>query len=461
MKTGLPRARTAPAASAVLLLLAACSAALISACSPRAERWNVVLVLVDTLRADHLSTYGYGRPTSPTLDRLAGDAARLSATSQAACTFPSVNSLLTSRYPARFFDFGLERALPAETPSLAEILASEGYRTRAATASSIVRNILFPEHGETGYARGFEVFDESCIDREAGCLVDQARDLLEGIDEPYFLYLHFMDPHSPYRPPTDAAQRFAGSPAPEVRPWARQGSIVPIHQALYEDGELEVHPAEQEHLVALYDEEIAYFDASFAKLWELLEERGEVERTLFVLASDHGEELLEHGDIAHCGNLIYQNLLSTPLIFRIPGVAATEQPSALVQNLDVVPTILDYLSLDPPGLELEGRSLRPLIERGRPVNRYAFSLQGLRRAVRDLRFKLVWNVESGEFQLYDLDLDPAESRDVTEEHPETFEELRDVLLRWVAAQEGEGDEGVWQADQVQRHLDALGYLATD
>lgn len=447
-------------------LALAAGGALVAACGHggpgEAPRWNVVLVLVDTLRADHLESYGYPRPTSPALRAFDRTAFRFeNAVSQAGCTFPSVNSLLTSRYPAVFFEPGLDRGIPEGIPPLAEILDAEGYTTLAVSASSIVRATPSQHNRGGGYGRGFATFDEECLLRDAACVNGRAFELLNTAAEPFFLYLHYMEPHGPYQPPDDHPRRFAPRRAPGVQGFVRRGSIIPLFEMVYGDRPMRFSPRDLEYLVALYDEEVAYFDEQFRRLVLDLRRRGLWERTIVAVVADHGEELMDHGEITHCRSMIYETVLATPFWLRLPWAPEGGRRDQLVQNLDLVPTLLDYLALTDRGYRLAGRSLRRTIEEDRPVNRYAFSSQGFARAVRDARFKLVHDLQAGSFALYDLDAGPlAEEEDVQEAHPEAFAELREVLERWILEHEGEdaARRGVRWAEEIDRKLRAVGYL---
>lgn len=453
----------APLPLAARLALLALTAGACLSCGPRAPEgpWNVLFVLVDTLRADRLSLYGHDRATSPNLDRFAADAVvfeRVQA--QAGCTFPSVNSILTSRYPAPFLERAAEAArdrremgIPEDMPALAGILAGRGYRTAAVSASPVVRATPSRVNPVGGFGHGFEVFDEVCHERQnAGCVAGRARELLPGLAEPFLLYLHFMDPHAPYQPPEEHERRFpdaayshgfvaSGNPTRIVRGLKGEAPPVPLTEG------------DVAQLATLYDEEVSYFDDQLAGLLADLEGRGVLERTLVVLVSDHGEELLEHGELGHCWSLTYDTVLGTPLVLKIPGVPGGVR-EARVQNLDVLPTLLDYLGVPADGLGLQGRSLRPAIEEGREVNRYLFALQGRSRAVSDGRWKLILDVESGKARLFDLAADPGETRDVAAARPEETERLREVLLRWVEHQGG----ALEASDEIEEHLRAVGYL---
>ncbi len=424
--------------------------------------------MVDTLRADHLSSYGYPRPTSPALDRFANSAVFFdNAFSQAGCTFPSVNSMLTSRYPHRFlFQPRRDWSIPEETPSMAEILASHGYSTFAVSASSVVRKTPTVHNKVGGYDRGFAIFDEHCLDGDADCVNDTAMAILnelDGADRPFFGYLHYVDPHQPYQPPEEFARSFSSDSTGDgqaVKPFIRRGEIAPIEEMIYHQGpDLALKSHDIQHLIALYDDEIAYFDQQLAALLDELDRRGLSERTLMVIASDHGEAFLEHGDIHHCRDLVHSTVLHTPLMLRIPGLDAVRS-AELAQNLDILPTVLDYLAIDEREFEFDGKSLRRSIEdRGR-VNRHAFSSQGVMRTVVDNRYRLTLNLESGAVQLFDHREDPMEAFDLASQHPQTVQALRSTLRDWIVRYEGKdsSQRSVRRAREVREQLRALGYL---
>lgn len=465
-----PRGKTL-AFLALLALLAAAAAVLIAVRpgkkAPRGPQ-NVVVILLDTLRADHLSLYGYARPTSP---QLAAFAARsqffTDGRSQASCTFPSANSLLTSRHPFRFLgQAGGRIGIPREQRSIAEILGDNGYRTVAVSASPVVRKTPSHHNRYGGFERGFETFDEDCLMKRAACVNRKAArylDELQGGREPFFLYLHYMDPHSAYDPPKGFRDRFT-DPAPGLPPWVLRGNPLPIRRSLYGDGpKIDVAPREIAYLVGLYDEEIAYLDEQLGRLFADLERRGLLENSIVAVAGDHGEEFLEHDNILHC-RTVYDTLNRTPLILHLPAVERPARLGGLAQNLDLVPTILDYLGLDPLGPAgggaLEGRSLRPLIEAGKPVNAHAFALQHTSRSVTDGRFKLIWDMAADRYELYDLAADPGEERDVLARERRAFHRLRGVLLAWLKQVEGGArtSRSLEAAEESRKELEALGYL---
>jgi arylsulfatase A-like enzyme len=459
--------RACPCRAARLLAWSLLPALLLGACARREPaRWNVLFVVVDTLRADRMSLYGYGRPTTPKLAALAREGVVFThARSQAGCTFPSVNSLLTSRQPAVFLRPGSTMAIPETVRSLPEILRAEGYSTAAVSASVIVRHTPSKVNPVGGYGRGFQVFDESCLQKHARCLNDRALGLLEAFREPWFLYLHYMEPHAPYRPRAGHRPRFAAPPVQArqrgVHAWARRGEAWPVSRRLYEgDSRFDFNPQDLAHLSDLYDEEIVSFDEHFAALLGSLRGRRLLPRTLIVLAADHGEELYEHGHHGHCRDLAYETVLRTPLVLWIPGVEPGRRREALAENLDLVPTLLDYLGVASTDLDFDGASLRPVIEADRPIRRRSFGVQGVTRTVSDGRYKLALDLASGGRRLFDLRADPGERFDLSAKRPAEAGSLEAELRRWLESLEGpvSSDESRRRAEELEKQLRALGYL---
>ncbi len=424
---------------------------------------NVLLVVVDTLRADRLSLYGYHRPTSPLLDAFAREGVTfLNARSQAGCTFPSVNSLLTSRDPALFLDQPSDMGIPETVVSLPEILRDHGYATAAISSSPIVRNTPSKMNPAGGFGRGFQTFDEECWKKHAACINKKALGLVSTLPEPWFLYLHYLEPHGPYRPAANHPRKFAPKEPKGVRPWARRGEAFPVGRRLY-DGDIRYQfgPRDLAHLYDLYDEEIAYFDQQFAQLLDDLRSLGDgdlLDRTAIVLAADHGEEMYEHGHFGHCRDLAFETVPKTPLFLRLPGTEQGLRRQSLANNLDIVPTLLDYLGLPAADHTFDGRSLRPVIEKDQPVRRLSFGLQGVTRIATDGTLKLTFDLATGRTQLFDLKTDPGEKTDLSTGRPEDTRRLQAALVRWMETREGPPVESRRKAKQLEQQLKALGYL---
>jgi arylsulfatase A-like enzyme len=289
----------------------------------------VILYLVDTLRADHLGLYGYRRDTAPALSRFARDAVVFdTAVASSSWTKPSVASLFTSQPP------GVHRCVQFYTPldpslvTLAERLRDGGYVTGAVVANRLV-------HAKDGrFDQGFTYFTSPPEPQAAADVVDEALRFLDarrGL--PTFLYVHALDPHSPYAPPPPFDRRFGPAPTPG-------------HPAA------EPHdyrkPADLARIVAQYDGEIAYGDQEFGRLLHELKARGLYDGAMIVFLSDHGEEFLDHGGWAH-GHTLYDELVRVPLVVKYPGnLHAGRRVEKQVQLVDVLPTILKSQGLPVP-----------------------------------------------------------------------------------------------------------------
>lgn len=439
--------------AAVALVAAACGRELPA---PR----NVVVLLVDTLRADHLSLYGYGRPTSRHLDRWARAATVFErARSQAPCTFPSVNSIFTSRHPIEFLGReGGGRGIPAAIPTWAEILAARGFSTGAVSASFVVRDGRTPEQPEGLFGRGFDRFDESCVRRPASCVNARALALLADLRRPFFLYLHYMEPHDPYSPPSSFRRRWSLGYRSEFD-WINAGDMWRVKHAFFgPERALPVRARDFEHLGDLYDEEVAYFDEELGALRRQLEERGLLDDTLVVLMADHGEHLLfEHHQLQHCQS-VYEESIRTPLVVWRPGQRRGRRVDAPVENLDVLPTVLDLLGVPHDPASMRGRSLRRLLAGGRLAERIGFAHHHRWLAAFDRRYKLVVDLEAGSRRLFDLEVDPGEHYDVGANRPAELARLSAALREWAAAEGISERELLRRGEEARETLRALGYL---
>ena len=406
-----------------------------------------------------MSTYVYDRPTSPYLDQFASGAVVFEhARSQASCTFPSVNSLMTSRYPDVFARQGKDQfGIPAEYPGIAEILNQHGYYTVAVSQSPVVRKTPSKHNPNGGFGRGFDRFVEGCVWRHGTCLNRRIFEELELLETPFFLYLHYMEPHAPYSHPPNYPLQFAGEY--EGFDFIRDGNPKPIGEMLYGNGpQYDIKDRDIQHLVDLYDDEIRFFDEVFRSLMGQLEARGLLENTIIVFASDHGEEFLEHGHISHCRG-VWDTVTHVPLFFKIPGVGG-QRLEAAVQNLDIVPTILDYLAINSEEYGFEGTSLRPLIEGRDTPSLYAFSKQTEFHSSDDGRFHLILDTDNDRFTLFDIRNDRLEQNDLYDpSHPE-FGPLKSALDGWLeqTGRQMRLHDSVMADRAKEDELRALGYL---
>jgi choline-sulfatase len=449
---GQPRARALWACAAGLWLVAGCA----DGARPR----SVLLVVVDTWRADHLGIYGYARPTSAKLAPWLAEAAifeRAFATS--GWTLPSFGSLFTGQIPSRHAA-GLSRGAGAEpgfafldttVQPLGALLAGHGFATAA-----VVNNPFL--HPGFGLSRGFEtwdyVFGNYANTPRASQIVYWGLRWLDARDgRPFLLLLHLFDPHLSYDPPPSVRGRFTRGYTGKLKlPFAGFGEANSSWSP--QDA------AERRFVTGAYDEELLFVDRQLARLLGGLEARGLLDQTLVVLTSDHGEELFDHGGFEH-GHTLYQELLHVPLIVWGPGVQAgrVDVPVSLV---DILPTLLEALQLPVPP-DLAGRSLWPLLRGGEAPPPRAFYAEGAlhgrdRKALLRWPWKLVVTEDEAP-RLYDLSADPAERSERAAEEPERVAELLRELREGTAeaaARRGETVPARIDAE-IRAQLEALGY----
>jgi arylsulfatase A-like enzyme len=325
--------------------------------TPEPAPRRVLFLVQDALRADHLTPYSASRPTSPFTDRLAGLGALFRrCLAQAPSTRMSVASYFTSLHPTATGVRTFDQVLAEEYVTLAEVLRHRGWSTVSVVENSNAGPLA-------GLHQGFDRVVE--VAEPDGTLENLVPGVLDELPEgrPALVYVHLLDPHGPFDPPS------------EHRAWleALDGSIEPVVRSDLYDPPWVTHPSRQGR-VARYDGEIATNDRALEVLFGRLDRLGWLDSTLVVMASDHGEYLGEHGEWGH-HSPGRAEVLHTPLLLidrgRIPAGLVVEQP---VQNLDVLPTILEMVGLDPGLLPFEGRSLAPLLDGElQPPQRLAFS----------------------------------------------------------------------------------------
>ncbi len=317
-------------------------------------RWNVLVVLVDTLRADRLGAYGHSRDTSPVLDALAADGTLFEECfAPAPWTIASTATLLTGLEP---FVHGFVRPelapLSAHAITLAEVLRGRGFRTAAFSGNLLVGKL-------TGFDQGFDTF-ETVVWSEARGLNERATKWLDDNARGgrFFLYMHYFDPHDPYADPEGIWKSYAGlaageDPGVEACP---NGDIEAVFQVLREGKDPGLSPADLRRLADRYDGEIRFADGEIGKLLAHIRSLGVEDETLVVFVSDHGEQFLEHGGLKH-GSSLHREELHVPLVFRVPGARDPgERRADRVGLVDVFPTVLSALGIELPGA-VDGRDL--------------------------------------------------------------------------------------------------------
>ncbi len=426
-------------------ILAACTLAACFGCA-EPPRPNILLYVVDTLRADRLGCYGDEHAATPRIDAFAEEALLFeNAFAPSSWTRSSMASLFTGLYPTRHLTEDRSDRLPDSVTTLAEELRAAGYATAFVPSNPNVSSVF-------GFDQGFETLIELYGRREAGHVksdelvtpasevTERAIEWLESAPRPFFLASLSIDPHAPYRSPP------VGPPGELQSPTAgRLG---------------------RQDLLPLYRGEIAANDEAFGALIEHLRERGELDSTLVVFTSDHGEEFWEHGGYGH-GRSLYDEVLRVPLLLRWPESPrlAAGRESRSARLVDVVPTLLDLLEIE-PAEALDGRSLLAPGDEEPPVfARLRLDGHAL-VAVREGGWKwiaherasrgpgLLYRVSSGGFdqRVYSIEAD-AEARAA---ETRLRQRLAELAIDGDATVEQVGDEGL--PDEVRRSLKALGYI---
>ena len=383
-----------------------------------------VVVLVDTLRADHLGCYGYDRPTSPNLDAFARRGLLFErCQAQSTWTKPTTATLLTGLYPSRHGATTEFSKLDDSFTTLAELLQGQGYRTAAFGYNPHI-------FGGTGFHQGFETFEVPAAAPEpdsrlpytrAGAIVDRALEWwAQGDGRPEFLYLHLFDPHAPYDPPEPYASAFdRGSRGERDTYYMMNTGVFP------ED----LNQAERQHYVDRYDGEIAYTDAQIGRLLDALD----LEQVAVVVVSDHGEELFDHGGWSHYPTM-YQELLHVPLLASFPNLPERLRGSVvtdLALQVDLLPTLYDMLGLPAPP-DLPGQSLLAKALGALPATSHAISesdqFHTYKKSVLAGRHKYLrtWSPDASEV-LFDLERDPGEILDLSQDEVDTWAELKALL----------------------------------
>ncbi len=445
---------------------AALAVAVASGCGPPPAT-DVLLIVIDTLRADRLGAYGHARDTSPVLDRLAEEGVRFErAYATASWTRPSIGSILTGLYPQSHGASGIELQLSDGVETLAETLRRSGYATAGIVSNSHLAT-------KWGFARGFDAYDEEEVGGpnhvSTPGITRRAIEALGALttgDRPFMLFVHYFDPHYNWRRHPEIG--FAAERVDRLD--GRQG-IWPLRLA---QGGLTAR--ETDFLRDLYDEEIRFTDAGIGRLLGALERSGRADRTLVMVVADHGEEFLEHGWLGHTVAL-YEEIVRVPWIVRDPLARRVsrviEEPVSLVS---VVPTILELVGVEAEGDRFDGPSLAAAVRHGKRVVPEPLYAQAEydpgtldhpmkathKEAIIGARFKLIRDASAPRrLEIYDLASDPNEKRRLRgEAHAEKEAELLDALdarVRLSRSRAAAPQRVGLSAEEVER-LRQLGYL---
>jgi arylsulfatase A-like enzyme/Tfp pilus assembly protein PilF len=400
---------------------------------------NVLLFTLDTTRADHIGCYGYPNVRTPNIDGLAADGFLFkNATAQAPLTLPSHSSIFTGTYP---FVHGVRDNggfyLEPEKVTLAEVLKQKGWATSAFVGAFVLDSRWGLNQGFDHYYDNFDFakykkISLDSVQREGGEVIKPFFDWFKtNGDRRFFSWIHLYDPHTPYEPPEPYKSEYSG------RPWG------------------------------LYDGEIAYVDSLIGKVLEGLREKGILDKTIIVIVGDHGESLGEHGESSHAF-FIYDATVSVPLIVKLPASKLKAKiVDAQVENVDIMPTLLDLLGIAVPK-EVQGRSLVPLLAGGRAgADRMAYSESYYPRyhygwsELKSLRTARYQYIQAPRPELYDIVRDPMERTNIFGQNSSQAERFIKEMKRIEERSRARGDESKaprqLDGDTMEK-LKALGYV---
>ncbi len=388
------------------------------------EKFNVILIVIDALRADHLGCYGYKRDTSPNIDKFAKEGVLFSrAFSHGPQTLISIPSIFTSLYPGVHKVFKDGASLADKIITLPQILRKRGYITAAFVGEQL--------GGISNFSQRFELYIIGKRDQTyswmfiSHWLNDKTINWLRNKPSTFFLYLHYFDIHAPYKPVPPYDKIFYPEPIDA-------GTKSFIHNLIWESNEESIadkkkltNPHCFNYLISQYDGKIKYVDKEIGALLEELEKLGLSKNTLVILTSDHGEGFLEHKKLFH-GYGLYEELIHVPLIMRLPGIIPQDKvvPN-LVRHIDIVPTILDILNIRSNSI-MQGISLSTLIRaKDTPkLDSFSEAYSGDRMHLKGIRTDKWKFIETSDvitnaysYELYDLENDSRELNNLVKEKP--------------------------------------------
>ncbi|MCP4423360.1 MAG: sulfatase-like hydrolase/transferase [Chloroflexi bacterium] len=450
---------------------------------------NIILLTIDTLRADRLGCYGYERPLTPNLDRLAESGICFTqAVTGGSWTQAAFPVMMTSSYASMYG--GCLGALAEERPSPISVMVANGYTTGGFSTSPLLSRTY-------GYDRHFHHFVDLKPDETdpflrqvkggqkllrlpvthvlsnllgqqtrpaqiyvtAEKLTDAAWAWISQVkDKPFFAWLHYMDVHWPYH-----REETLTKPDDIAQMWR---DLSHLHRVTF--GQDTVSPQQREHYIQLYEEALRYTDDQVGRLLDYLEDVGLMENTIIVAVSDHGEEFLEHGRWGHFENNLCDEILHVPLIIRLPGQDKAAIIEDQVRLLDLMPTLLDLCGCDPLD-GLEGASLRPLWTGDGATHDAAVSVSEMWReewhiiAVRTKKLKYIWDSKRPDQPLlFDLQADPGEKNNMCRQHPEMAQEFQAYvetrLQRMLETQPSQKSVEPELDEEMLARLRGLGYV---
>ncbi len=432
--------------------------------SAEEEKPNILLISLDTVRADHLGCYGYDRHTTPALDALSKQGVLFKKhIASSSWTLPSHATLFTGLYPPTHRAETLDHMMAPKLPTMAQLIDSLGYKTAAFVSSGY----LGPAFGlHRGFNRFYSLKD--VLNKGTETITDKGLEWLKevGVKEketskPFFLFLHYLDAHTPYDPPEpfrdfyyDENWKTEGNAGDESVAYAELKEKTP---------QFKIKRANR--MKAFYDGEIARIDRGVEQIIDFLKERDVFQNTLMIITSDHGEEFIDHGSFDH-GQTLYSEQIDVPLLVIWPDeIEGGRIDGSLTRSVDILPTVLDLIDA-PPYPVVHGRSLKKNMH-GRNKEQARMAVADLKRkkfdmtSLSDGRYKYI--VQSGEESdelLFDIQSDPAERNNVVEEKGDIVEEFRRAYDQWTDEMKQWGHatrKSRLTLEEIEQ-LQALGYM---
>lgn len=439
----------------------------LSSSNPICPDCNVIVVAYDALQAAHVSHLGYPRETTPMLDKLAREGISFSnAISAAPWTVPSYMSIFTGLYPSehkvvnKFSVFTKDKKtfshlkeLSPGVQTLAEVFKENGYATGGFTGDAGV-------HSQFGYNQGFDVFTDEV---PFGSMENSANHALEWLeknkDNKFFMFLHGYDSHGQFKTP----EKYNGKFMPTDYAGAYKGTNEEqrvLREKGLADGALDLSEDDVAFWLGWYDSKIRDADDRFSRFWDEFESMGIKNKTIVVILSDHGTEFYEHKRFDH-GFSLYDELVHVPLVFVVPGLENKKIISDQVSTIDVAPTLFDVLGINPGDRfrsQIRGSSLLTYLKTGKGTERDVFMETDYRdythkRGIRTADgWKFVMTMESGKQELYNINTDPEEAKNVIDENPDIATELS-MRVRGHIVSTGQKIEGPWPTGCVPVYAD--------
>lgn len=420
--------------------------------------FNVIVITIDALRADHMSCYGYKKNTTPNIAKLAERGVLFeNAISQSSWTKASMASFFTSLYPHNHKAYPKHSILPEDVWTMAEEFKSKGYHTFAIQANGFLKNMYKVD-------QGFDEYHFS-LDLPAQQIVDLFNEFLVAKSgKKFFAYLHFMEPHVPYYAPEEYNLKFVDPAYEGVIDKNQFDKFKEVRSGL-----LKLSNKEKRHVVDLYDAEIRYADENIKRMFEKLEELNLQQNTIVVIMSDHGEEFWDHNGYEH-GHTMYKELLHVPLIIINPKIQRPKRIKQVVRLIDVYPTLMDILGFNTQN-EFMGQNLAKIMYSyyERNLKLLAFS-EGLlygpeKKSIQSEHFKLIKKMKDNSLEFYELENDSKELHDLAgidkldKESHVNFKLFQEYLKEY-----GEAKSSHYESSQVEldeetiNQLKALGYV---